>query len=164
MNVGRTATRCVVVDKPVQFCENAPPFFRPQLKLAGVYPLPVWGLETSATFQSLPGIPIAATYVATNAQIRPSLGRDLAAGARGVATVTLVEPNTLFEDRLHQLDVRLSKIVQVGRARVRGMFDVYNIFNSSAVLNVNGSYGTAFLSPTQILGARLFKFGAQLDF
>ena len=95
-NVGRTMTECVTVDAPQQFCKNVPPFFLPQVKLSGSYPLPFWDLGVSATFQSLPGIPIGFTtgglaansgqYSATNAEVRPSLGRDLARGATGVTT------------------------------------------------------------------------------
>jgi len=80
------------------------------------------------------------------------------------ATVTLVEPNTMFEKRLNQLDIRLNKLVKLGRARLQGMFDVYNVFNDNAVLQVQMRYGPTWLRPNRVLGARLFKFGAQLDF
>ena len=71
LNVGRTAVdNCAVVDSPqLQFCHNTPPFFRPQFKFAGVYPLP-WDLQASATFQSLPGVPYTASYAVSNAQER----------------------------------------------------------------------------------------------
>ncbi len=44
------------------------------------------------------------------------------------------------------------------------MFDVYNLFNAGTVLGVDTTYGPAWLRPTNILGARLFKLGAKLDF
>ena len=76
-----------------QFCRNEPPFWYPQFKLAAVYPLPWWGVQTATTIQSLPGIPIAATYIATNAQVAPSLGRNLAAcGIRVPCTATTGNP------------------------------------------------------------------------
>src|SRR5262249_43936720 len=71
-----TDTCDVIVDSPqTRFChtKNA----QTQFKLAGSYPLPLWGLETSWVYQNLPGIDTLATYVATNAQIAPSLGRNL---------------------------------------------------------------------------------------
>ena len=50
-----------------------------QVKFLVVYPLP-WKLQTSATYQNIAGIPVTASYPATNAQIAPSLGRNLSAG------------------------------------------------------------------------------------
>jgi hypothetical protein len=44
------------------------------------------------------------------------------------------------------------------------MFDMYNLFNASTVLAINTNYGPNWLRPSNVLGARLFKFGAQLDF
>jgi hypothetical protein len=147
------------------FCHIVLPWSaQTQFKFAGNYPLPWWGLQTSAIFQNLPGIPIFANYVATNAQIAPSLGRNLAAGAAGTATIALIAPDTLFENRLNQFDVRLTKIFRAGRARLQGRFDVYNLFNASTVLNDNFTYGPSWLKPSSILGARLVKLGAQLDF
>jgi hypothetical protein len=180
-STGRTATQCVVVDGPVQFCNNVPPFLT-QYKFNGSYPLPWWGIQASATYQNLPGAPIAITYVPTNAEVAPSLGRNLAAcgtatpcdavystvspGASIVAasSIFLVEPNTVFEDRLSQLDVRLTKIFRFGRTRLQGMFDVYNVFNAVTVLATNGRFGPTFLLPAVVMGGRTFKFGAQLDF
>jgi hypothetical protein len=44
------------------------------------------------------------------------------------------------------------------------MVDIYNLLNGSAVITQNNSFGSAWLRPTQILQARLVKFGFQLDF
>jgi hypothetical protein len=147
------------------FCEVVLPWSaQTQVKFAGNYPLPWWGLQASATYQNLPGIPIFANYVATNAQIAPSLGRNLAAGTGGTVAIALLVPNTLFEDRLNQVDVRLTKIFQLGRVRAQGRFDVYNLFNASTILNEVFTYGPNWGRPSSVLGARLVKFGAQLDF
>jgi hypothetical protein len=78
--------------------------------------------------------------------------------------VRLAEPTTVFEDRLSQLDLRLAKIFGVGRTRVQGMFDIYNIFNASTVLGSTGRYGPAYLRPASVMGGRTFKFAAQMDF
>jgi hypothetical protein len=182
-NVGHTVTECVAPDAPQQFCKNVPPFFLPQFKFSGAYPLPFWDLGVSATFQSVPGpsigflTPAAAygtsygglptnsgQYTVSSAEVKPSLGRDLSSGPNGVTTVFLVEPNQYFEDRLNQVDIRFTKTVRVGRGRVRGSFDIYNLFNSAAILALNGTYPKEYLRPPQILGGRLFKFGGQFDF
>src|SRR5262249_30332264 len=78
------------------FCHIAPPFWRPDVKLSGTYPLPVWDVQLSATLQSVPGPWIVATQVVPNSQIAPSLGRNLASGPNGTATVTLFQPGTMF--------------------------------------------------------------------
>ena len=44
------------------------------------------------------------------------------------------------------------------------MIDIYNIFNDDALFCVNLRYGSAYLRPVQVRGARLFKFGPQADF
>ncbi len=43
-----------------------------------------------------------ASYVATNALIAPPLGRNVASGANGTATVPLIAPGTMYGDRLNQ--------------------------------------------------------------
>ena len=140
-----------------------------QVKASAVYPLP-WDLQVAATFQNLPGIVDAASFVATNAQIAPSLGRNLAAcPATGTCNATVVVsnllvPNTRLEDRLNQVDIRFTKIVRFWSARVQGMFDIYNLFNAGTVLGVNARYGQAWLQPNAVLGGRLFEFSAQVDF
>ena len=65
--------------------------------------------------------------------------------------MNLIEPLTVFEKRLNQLDVRLTKRVRIGRARLDGMFDIYNLFNDDSVLNNNTRFGAAFLKPAQVM-------------
>jgi hypothetical protein len=64
--------------------------------------------------------------------------------------------------------VRFTKAVRMGRVRVRGNADVYNLLNASDVLNMTtryaGTTGGQWLGPIQILGGRMFKFSGQLDF
>lgn len=82
-------------------------------------------------------------------------------------TVDLFPPNTLFEDRIKQLDLRISRNVLLrGRARIRGNFDLYNLFNFNAntVLKMNPGYGRQWLQPIQVMRGRLVKFSAQLTF
>ena len=162
-----------LLPKVSAFCHVAPPWSQAtQVKFMAVYPLP-WGVQTSAIYQNSSGIPVTASYVATNAEIRPSLGRDLGS-CRGAATcaanvtVELLPPNTVFEPRLQQVDLRFSKIVRLGRTRrLRGDVDVYNILNASNVLNMNTTYsppGGVWQDVTQILGGRLVRLGARFDF
>jgi hypothetical protein len=105
----------------------------------------------SGNVQSLPGIPIVASYVATNAQILPSLGRSLSGGNTTATVANVIAPGALYESRITQLDFRLTKIVRLGRTRIQGMFDLYNVLNGSAILSENSRYGSAWLTPMQIL-------------
>ncbi len=166
-STGRTVQdNCTVIDSPEQarFCRVTLPFkAQNQVKFSTIYPLP-WGLQASGNYQHLAGIPIQASFVATNAMIAPSLGRNLAAGAAGTTLVNLLEPNTEFEKALNQLDVRLTRIFRFGQARVQGNFDIYNILNASAVTLLNTRFGPTWLQPQQFMGARLFKFGVQVDY
>ena len=191
LSTGRTVTdNCFVVDSPSSvvagtatgttftlttldtrpgFCRIGRPWSAAtQVKFLVVYPLP-WKLQTSAIYQNIPGIPITASRSYNNSEILPSLGRNLAQ-CRGAATcnanqtIELIPPNTIFEDRLQQVDLRFSRIFQMGPIKVRGNVDVYNLLNASAILNVTTRYGSQWLQPIQIMGGRLFKFSGQLDF
>jgi len=173
ISTGRTVTdNCAaLVDSPERrFCRVTLPFAgQTQVKVSGAYPLPWWDIQASATYQDLPGIPITASYVASNAEIRPSLGRNLgacgaAATCNATTTVELIEPNTMREGRIRQLDLRFSKILRFGRYRVQGNFDAYNALNASPILAINTRSGTSWRQPTEILAARTFKLGGTLSF
>jgi len=171
VGMGRTdVNNCAAADVVPQFCENTLPFSGElQVKISGAYPLPWWGLQLSGVLQNLSGRPQAATYVATNAQIAPSLGRNLAAcGAAATctatATVTILEPNTMFENRYTLLDLRLGKTFRLDRLRIMPRLDVYNSLNSDAVNTLNTRYGATWLRPQEVFGARFIKLGVQVDF
>jgi hypothetical protein len=166
-----TFNNCVVVNSPqLQFCNYSLPFRgQTQVKWQAAYPLP-WDLSASAVFQNLPGIPILSTQSVPNAQIAPSLGRNLSScptptgPCTATALVTLLEPNTQFEGRLNQIDVRLTKTLRFGPRRFQGMFDVYNLLNASTILSEVSTYGPTWKRPTEILAGRLVKFSFQFDF
>ena len=158
-----TIDNCFVVDSPQQLlnCDITPPFMT-QVKVLGVYPWPWWGIQTSATFQSLPGPEITAARSYSSAEVIGSLGRPLTSGT---ATVPLMAPGTEYAGRLNQVDFRLSKVFRfTSKARILGNVDLYNMFNASPTLALNTTYGSAWLRPLQILQGRLLKFSGQIDF
>jgi hypothetical protein len=196
---GRTVTsQCFVVDAPVLYmtptplvspatptatnaqspmssCEVVPPFLT-QYKGYGVYQLP-YGLSVSGTYQAVPQpasggayTAITADYVATNAEIRPTLGRDLAAGPNGTMTLELLKPSVLHGGHSKQLDMRVAKqLFSDGKRRVRLSMDVYNLFNSSDWQTIttrlsNNAAANRWQRPTLILQARYFQIGTQIDF
>jgi hypothetical protein len=141
-----------------------------QVKLQAVYQLP-WELQASAIYQNLPGFPLRATYVASNAEIAPSLGRNLAAcpAATGACnqnvTFDLIPTNTLYGERIKQIDLRFSRFINLGGStRVQANFDIYNVLNENTVLNESTRFGAAWRNPIQIMGGRVIKLGAQLNF
>src|SRR5262249_28343918 len=64
-------------------------------------------------------------------------------------------------DNVHVFDVRAQKILKLGAARLRGIFDVYNILNTNAVQAQTTSYGSNYLRPTTISGPRTARVGVR---
>ena len=145
---------CVVVDSPqdarADFCKTEPPWASgTQVKFLAVYPLP-WDLQTSVIYQNFGGVENTPTITLTNAQIAPSLGRNLgqcgaAATCTATVTVPLEPPGSMYEDRLQQVDVRFSRTFRVENFRLRGSLDVANVFNASNVLNLQRQFGPTYL-------------------
>ncbi|MBI2186694.1 MAG: carboxypeptidase regulatory-like domain-containing protein [Acidobacteria bacterium] len=133
-----------------------------QVKLLGSYTVPKIELQISSAFQSIPGPEIAAHFTATNAIIAPSLGRNLSGNAANVS-VNLVEPGTMYGERLNQLDIRFARAVRVGRTKTTLQLDLYNALNVDAVTGVNNAYAS-WLRPQAVILGRFAKLGMQLDF
>jgi hypothetical protein len=136
--------------------------FLTQLKLLGSYTVPRIDVQVTATFQSLPGPEILAAHVVTTAEVAPSLGRNLAGGSRNV-TVELMEPRSMYGQRLNQLDLRIGKILRFGRTRVSPSLDLYNAFNASPVMTHSNQFAT-WMQPQSILTARFAKVGLVVNF
>jgi len=151
---------------PQRVCRLDPPLgAESQFKLSGAYNLP-WDLRVSANYQNNPGIDTTATYVATNAEIAPSLGRDLASGVRGTANIELIPPRSLYrEGRVNQLNFAINRVFRaVGNARIQPRFELHNALNSAPILAINGRYGPAWQQVRSVLAPRLAKFALQIDF
>ncbi len=166
------------IPRTEEYCNVTPPWSAStQVKFSGAFPLPQQ-FQVAVTFQDLPGIPqsnVSNTVTAlstaglaaanfTSAQVAPSLGRPLSAGANATVQVPLIAPATAYEGRIRQLDFRFSRSFRVRNTRVEPQFDIYNALNASPVLALNTNFGAAFLRPTQILGGRLLKLGVQMTF
>lgn len=175
VSIGRTVTDdCVVVDSPQDaregFCRVAPPWSAStDSKFLAVYPLP-WDVQASAIYQNSPGIPVLANLVVPNADIAPSLGRNLAAcptrtgACNANVTIPLIPNRTVFEPRHQQVDLRFTRQFRAGRSRLRANVDIYNVLNAASVLAMNNTYGPQWRNVTQILNGRLLRVGAQYDF
>ena len=145
-------------------CRYVTPFSaQTQVKAFGTYTLPR-DFVVSVILQNTSGQPVVASYSAPNAIIAPSLGRDLSGGAR-TATVPLIVPQTMFEDRFNRLDLRLGKRFKVTeKVRLQANANFYNLLNGSAVLALNTTYGPQWLVPSAIQDGRMVQFSASLTF
>jgi hypothetical protein len=167
MSTGRTTSdNCEVRansgnDPSPLYCRTQTAFLT-QIKLLGTYVVPVADVQFAATFQSTPGPQISANRVFTNAEVAPSLGRNLSGGAQNV-TINIVEPGTMYGERANQLDLRLTKVLEFGTRRTSINFDIYNSLNANAIAVQNNNYAV-WQVPQRILDGRLFKLSAQLDF
>ncbi len=161
------------LDSPSErFCHLETPFNTNYTGLVG-YTIPRLGVTVGATFQSkvfegqnnptIASQSLAANYVVSNALIAPSLGRNLAGNA-SQTTINLVQPGTLYGDRINQLDFRVGKRLTFGERRLNVGVDVYNALNSSAVTAYNQTYGPAWMTPTSVLVGRFAKVSAEIDF
>jgi hypothetical protein len=150
---------------PKSVCRVEPPLTAgTQFKLSGAYNLP-WDLKVSANYQNNPGVDTTATYVATNAEILPSLGRNLAAGVRGTANVELITPQSQFrEGRLNQLNFAVNRMFRVRTSRIQPRFELHNALNSASILALNQRYGATWQQVRTLLAPRMAKFALQIDF
>jgi hypothetical protein len=146
------------VDNPNsrRFCDDARPFRR-MWKASGSYPLP-YGMAASGVWRILPGASLGASYTVTSA----IAGVALTGG--GSLSVQLVEPGTVYNEDQQQLDLRIMKTFRLGKVRVQGLLDLYNVLNAATVTTINQSFGANWLKPQAIVNARYVRFGGQLDF
>jgi hypothetical protein len=144
------------------YCRTVEPFAT-QWKGLGSYVIPRIDVQVSGTFSSRPGGDLSANVIYPSAAVAASLGRRLSGGAANV-TINVVEPNTLFGDRVNQVDLRIGKIIRAGRTRTNLAVDVVNALNSNAILGYSGNFNTNWPTPTSVLTARLLRLSAQLDF
>ena len=170
--LGRSVTdTCFVVDSPqvlYQCRVVRPNYGHSQVKFSGAYPLP-YGVEVSVVYQNIPGTPIQASATFFNADVAPSLGRNLSScpaptgACNATVTLNLLTPNANYEGRINQVDFRVTKeFRQLGR--VRATLDLYNALNASPILGRNNAFGTTGAGwgrPTTIMPGRIVKLGAQ---
>jgi hypothetical protein len=129
------------------------------------YTIPRVDVSVSGTIRSDQGGVLQANWSAPLSAIVPSLGRVLSANQQ-FAVVNLVAPGEVWGDRVQEVDIRVGKILKFGRIRTNVGFDVFNVFNSAAVLTYNQAFvpGGTWLAPLSLITPRFAKIGAQISF
>ena len=111
------------------------------------------------------GNSLRADVPTSNAVIRQSLGRVPTGGlATGNTTLDALLPGELYGDRVNQVDLRVGKILRIGRTRTLVGFDLYNLFNDNPGLTYNLAYAANWPRPTTVLLPRFVRFNATVDF
>jgi len=149
---------------PTQYCKRDGVFLT-QVKGSAGYTLPKIDVLIAGTYQDLPGVDVTARY---NVPFLPNVG-----GLQmlpGLNSYHIIEPGQENGGRLHQLDLKFSKILKAGRTRTLIGLDIYNTFNVDTITGQDNLYtpvpgGQAVWQvPNLILQARFIKISAQFDF
>jgi hypothetical protein len=143
------------------YCRQSEPMLT-QVKALATYLIPRADVQVAATFSSRPGVSLSANVIYTSAQVAAALGRPLAQVPS--VTVNVIEPNTVFGNRVDQLDLRIGKLLRFGRTRANLNLDVVNALNSNDNLGYSPTFSATWPTPTSVITARLFRLSAQFDF
>jgi hypothetical protein len=149
---------------PTQYCKRDGVFLT-QVKGSAGYNIPKIDVLLAGTYQDLPGVAVEARL---NAPFLPGVGG--LQSLPGLNGYHIIEPGTEYGGRLHQLDLKFSKIFRAGHTRTLVSLDLYNAFNVDTITGQDNGYtpvpgGQAVWQvPNLILQARFIKIGAQFDF
>ena len=80
--------------------------------------------------------------------------------------VNLLQPGTVYGERINQVDMRFGKILNVGSIRANIAVDLLNLFNANTPTSYQQIYGdgTQYLQPLAILNPRFARFNVTVDF
>ena len=163
---GSTASHLLHCDIKGNFLTN--------VKAYGAYIIPRIDVQLSGTFQSIPGPLIDALVTYQPADVVAALGRPPSEGSGPQVQVVPLDAltgsprggtgaGTLYGERLNQFDFRVGKILEFGGTRTALNLDIYNMFNSDAIVNESDQFATLREAQRIILG-RIFKISASFGF
>ncbi|HEV8346166.1 MAG TPA: carboxypeptidase-like regulatory domain-containing protein [Vicinamibacterales bacterium] len=119
--------------------------------LSGSYQLP-YDIVFSGKYTARDGSPLMRTI---NIAGLPQGSETIWVQPRGVDRTEVVDKF---------LDVRVMKRIAVGRTRLEGSLDVFNLLNANDVLDQTDAIGTTLGRPSRVLAPRIFRFGATVRF
>ena len=163
---GSTASHLLHCDIKGNFLTN--------IKGYGAYIIPRIGVQLSGTFQSIPGPLIDALVTYQPADVVAALGRLPSEGSGPQVQVVPLDAltgsprggtgaGTVYGERLNQFDFRVGKILEFGGTRTTLNLDIYNMFNSDAIVNESDQFAT-FRQAQRIILGRIFKISASFGF
>jgi hypothetical protein len=138
---------------------------RTQLRGLASYVVPKVDVQLSSVFQSKAGVPLEAEYGVPASVVAQALGR-LPSGGQANVPVNLIQPGSMYSDRVNQVDVRAAKLFHFSDRRVMFGVDVYNLMNAGTVLAQNTTFvpGGTWLRPVELMTGRLVRFSAEFNF
>jgi hypothetical protein len=112
----------------------------------------------------------AANFLMSAAQYQSNTGASLRPGVT-TETVNLLVPGQLYGERVNNLDMRVAKVIRIGKTRSNIGVDFYNLTNANTPTAVDQTYsadpaalGARWLRPTTVLNPRFVRFNVQVDF
>jgi hypothetical protein len=120
---------------------------------------------SGANFPGIDTQSLVANWPIGNTQVAPELGRNLSGNAT-TTFVNVVEPGTLYGDRINQVDLRVSKILRYGRSRTNVGVDIFNHSTRTPSLSIcRLTPGRApVVAAQRLVSARFAKLSVQIDF
>ena len=181
MERSRTVT-CDTNDNPnfLRFCDQTGELYqelgqvgkipyRHEFKLAGSQQLP-WGFLAAVSFFSYPGSNIDPDGATGPGWAGPlnvlwAVPPALFPGGRNEAvSVPLIPPGSRYLKRWNQLDLNFKRVFHVRRLEFQPAIEIYNVLNSSVVLNENQNFGPTLGTPSLTPFGRFFKLGGLIKF
>ncbi len=83
---------------------------------------------------------------------------------QGAITLTVEPQGTFFYDTVTLLDLRFAKSVTLAGTKLEGLFDVFNVNNSPAILSANNQTGASFGNVLTTVNPRIARLGVRWRF
>lgn len=126
-----------------------------QVNLAGSWMLP-YGIQWSGSLRTATGLPLRRVYTVTRA-IVPGL-------TQVNQSIDVLPSGEVRLENNNLLDMRVAKLVKIGRTQVEAIADIYNVLNSNATTGEVTTIGSSLGRPSAILDGRLLRLGVQMKF
>jgi hypothetical protein len=121
-----------------------------QYKALGSYELP-FAINVSGSVRITKGEPFGRSL-------------NVAGLTQGSLTLTVEPQGTFFYPTVKLVDLRFAKSIPVGRGRLEGLFDVFNLTNSGAVLSMNNQTGASYGNVLTTVNPRIARLGVRWAF